>query len=89
MDRETEEALCDLQAQVCVLRLALRAMMRTHPDPDAALAAWQGVLTEMAKCGPVAPSYARSSEYMAERCKAFAEDWSAELIEYAVPAKPS
>lgn len=88
MDRETEEALCDLQAQVYVLRLALRALVRTHPDPNAALAAWRQALAEVATVSPVAPSYARTSEYLAERCQAFAEDWTAELVERAVPARP-
>ena len=88
MDRETEEALCDLQAQVYVLRLALRALVRTHPDPSASLAAWRAALAEVATTSPVAPSYARGSEYLAERCQAFAEDWTAELVEFAVPARP-
>jgi hypothetical protein len=35
MERLTEEALCDLQAQVSVLRMALWALIRMHPDPDA------------------------------------------------------
>ena len=88
MDRETEVALCDLQAQVYVLRLALRALVRTHPDPNAPLAAWRAALHEVATTSPVAPSYVRGSEYLAERCQAFAEDWTAELVELAVPARP-
>jgi hypothetical protein len=88
MDRDTEEALCDLQAQVCVLRLALRALVRTHPDPNAALASWRAALTEAATSNPVVPSYARSSAHVADRCQAFAEDWTAELIENAVPTGP-
>ena len=88
MDRETEEALCDLQAQVCVLRLALRALVRTHPDPSVALAAWRAALAEAATSNPVAPSYVRSSAYIADRCQAYAEDWTAQLVEYAVPAGP-
>lgn len=88
MDRETEEALCDLQAQVYVLRLALRALARTNPDPNAALASWRAALTEAATSNPVVPSYARSSAYIADRCQAFAEDWTAQLVEYAVPGGP-
>lgn len=89
MDRDTEEALCDLQAQVYVLRLALRALVRTHPDPEGALASWRATLTDALAGRPAVPSYARSSEYIADRCQAFAEDWSAELVEHAVPGKPS
>lgn len=33
MDRETEEALCAIQAQLYAQRIALRALARTHPDP--------------------------------------------------------
>lgn len=88
MDRETEVALCDLQAQVYVLRLALRALIRTHPDPSASLATWRAALAEVATTSPAVPSYARGSEYLAERCQAFAEDWTAELVEHAVPARP-
>lgn len=89
MDRETEEALCDLQAQVYVLRLALRALVRTHPDPQGALASWRATVADAATIAPAIPSYARSSEYLADRCEAFAEDWCAELVEHAVPEKPS
>lgn len=85
MDRETEEALCDLQAQVYVLRLALRALVRIQPDPNASLAAWRQALAEVATVSPVAPSHVRGSEYLAERCQVFAEDWTAELVERAVP----
>ena len=86
MDRETEEALCDLQAQVTVLRLALRALLRTHPDPGMALVAWRSALVEAARTSPELPDYARNSEYLSERCQAFAEDWTAELVERTVPA---
>lgn len=89
MDRETEEAVCDLQAQVYVLRLALRALLRTHPDPDAALVAWRQALAEAATTSPAAPSNARASEYLADRCQVFAEDWTAELVDRAVRAQPS
>ena len=88
MDRETEEALCDLQAQVTVLRLALRAFLRTHPNPGVALIAWRTALAEGAETSLVLPEYARHSEYLAERCQAFAEDWTAELVERTVPSPP-
>ena len=88
MDREAEEALCDLQAQVYVLRLALRAMVRTHSDPDAALVAWRQALAEAAKINPAAPAEVRNSDYLAERCEAFIEDWTAELVDRALPTQP-
>ena len=87
MERLTEEALCDLQAQVSVLRMALRALIRMHPDPDACLAAWRMTISDPAS-GPAAlPLYARGSEYLNERCGVFAEDWTAELVEQAVARK--
>lgn len=86
MDRATEEIICDLQAQVYVLRIALRALARTHHDPGISLAVWREAIEE-ATLGPVVPAYARRSEYLAERCQAFAEDWTAELVEMAVPAR--
>lgn len=85
MDRETEEALCALQAQLYAQRIALRALARTHPDPAAVLAAWREALIEAATCSPVVPAHTRNSEYLAEQLRAFAEDWTAELVELAVP----
>lgn len=86
MDRTAEEIICDLQAQVYVLRVGLRALAQIHPDPNQLLKAWQEALGESTP-GPVVPAYARQSEYLAERCQAFAEDWTAELVELAVPTR--
>lgn len=84
MDQTTEEIICDLQAQVYVLRVGLRALAHTQPDGNELLRAWREAL-ENATAGPVVPAYARHSEYIAERCQAFVEDWTAELVELAVP----
>jgi hypothetical protein len=86
MDRETEEALCGIQAQVYAQRIALRALARTHPDPAAVLAAWRQAVTEAATCNPVVPASMRASTYLAEQVRAFADDWTAELVELAIPA---
>lgn len=86
VDRENEEVICDLQAQVYVLRVALQALANAHGDSNALLASWREAL-KVASLGPVVPAYARRSEYLAERCQAFAEDWTAELAELAVPAR--
>ena len=85
MDRETEEALCGIQAQVYAQRIALRALVRTHPDPTRLLATWREAMTEAATCSPVVPAHIRDSDYLAEHVRAFAEDWTAELVELAVP----
>lgn len=81
MDRETEERLCTIQAQIHAQRMALRALARTHPDPAGLLAAWREGLVEATACSPAAPAYARNSDYLAEQVRA-----TAELVELAVPA---
>jgi len=86
MDRMTEEALCDVQAQLHALRIVVRAIVRTHPNPVALVSAWRDALTEAATTNPVAPSGWRSSDYLTERMRACAEDWTAELVELAVPS---
>src|SRR5688572_27013482 len=87
MDRLTEEGLCDLQAQVLVLRMALRAFIRRHPDPDACLAAWRLAVSDIGCGAAMLPVYARGSEYVTDRCRVFAEDWTAELVEHAVASR--
>ncbi|GEM_PF-2381364 len=83
MDRSTEEALCSLQAQVHVQAVALRALADTHPDPAALLAMWRQRLSD-AQAGP-ASAHARGSAYLGELCRAHAEEWTAELVELALP----
>lgn len=86
MDRETEEALCCMQAQLHAQRIALRALVRTHPDPVGLLGAWREALTEAATQDPALPAHTRNSDYLADQVRGFAEDWTAELVELAVPA---
>lgn len=83
MDRNTEEAMCSLQAQVHVQGLALRALAATHPDPAALLTAWRNVLAD-AQSGPIAVRE-RDSAYLGELCRIRAEDWTAELVELTLP----
>ena len=85
MDRETEVTLCGVQAQLYAQRVALQALARSHPDPASLLAAWRAAWVEAETCSPVAPADTRSSDYLAEQIRACAEDWTAELIELAVP----
>ena len=89
MNPMTEEALCEVQAQLYALRIVVRAIVRTHPDPAALLSAWRDALTEAATCNPVAPASWRGSDYLAERMRVSAEDWTAELVELAVPSPDS
>jgi len=83
MDQNTEEAICGLQAQLHIQRVMLRALVATHPHPERLLAAWREHLTEAEAAGSAAD--ARRSDYLAEYCRLYAEDWTAELAELAVP----
>lgn len=83
MDRNTEETMCSLQAQVHVQGLALRALVATHPDPSASLAAWRNVLAD-AESSPIAVRE-RDNAYLGELCRVREEDWTAELVELTLP----
>ncbi|MDQ3287526.1 MAG: hypothetical protein M3Q42_04565 [Pseudomonadota bacterium] len=85
MERATEEMLCEIQAQLYSMRVVLRALARTHPDPAALLDAWRSASTEAARVSE-APWDCRHSDYLAERMCACAEDWTAEFVEFAIPA---
>ncbi len=89
MDRETEESLCDIQAQLYAQHIALRALARSHPDPVELLAAWRAALIEAATVDPAAPAHARNSDYLADQIRAYCEGWTAELVDLAVPAPGS
>lgn len=89
MDRETEESICALQARMYTQQIALRALAHTHPDPVALLAAWRAALIEAATTNPALPAQDRNSEYLADRIRACSEEWTAELVELAVPAPGS
>ena len=89
MDRETEESICALQAQLHTQQIALRALARTHADPVELLAAWRTALIEAATTNPALPAQDRNSDYLAERIRTCSEEWTAELVELAVPAPGS
>ncbi|MFD0740239.1 hypothetical protein ACFQZQ_13225 [Lysobacter koreensis] len=84
MDRKTEELLCELQAQLYAQRIALRALARTHPNPAGLLSSWREALLEASTRDPVAPPPTRHSEYIAEQVQAYAELWTAELVDLAI-----
>lgn len=84
MDRDVEDALRDVQAQLYAQRVALRALARTHPDADALLAAWRDALTEARTSNPVAPADSRGSLTLAEQTRAYADEWTAELVDLAI-----
>jgi hypothetical protein len=70
---------------VSVLHAVLRTLARTHPDPARLLATWREALAETMASGPPGSTEARDSASVAERYRSLAEDWTAELVELAVP----
>ena len=84
MDPTTEETLASLEAQVAVFRMALRAYARAHPDPAALLAAWREVRAEDALDQYTTHVPHRRTPMVGERIQAFAEDWTAELVDNTV-----
>lgn len=84
MNQITEEAICGLQAQLHIQRAVLRTLIAIHPHPQQLLAAWRECLAEANASGPAAAD-ARRSDYLAEYCRLYAEDWTAELADLAVP----
>lgn len=75
------EMLALLRAQVTVHHLALRALVQSHPDPAAILAEWRRIRADAVAAAYVLPSDERASAWLGERVHAFAEDWTAELVE--------
>jgi len=84
MDRNTEEAVSSLQAQVSVQHLALLGLLRTHPEPAAVLQQWRLLSADALACKSALPSTSRHSELVRERCEHFAEEWTAQLADEAV-----
>ena len=88
MDRNTEEAVASLQAQVSVQHLVLLTLLRTHPDPAGVLKQWRSVLADASECRSALPSTSRKSDLVQERCDLFAEEWTALLVDEAVARSP-
>ena len=82
----TEEFRPVLKAQATVHQMALRALVHAHPDPAAVLAEWRRIRADAVNAAYVLPSDERSSAWLGEHVQAFAEDWTAELVE-AVTAR--
>lgn len=80
------ETLALLKAQATVQHMALRALLHSHPDPAAVLAAWRRIRADAVNAAYVLPSDERSSAWLNEHVHAFAEDWTAELVD-AVTAR--
>ena len=86
MERDAEESICALQAQLYTQHVALRALARTHGDPVELLTAWRAALSEAATTNSALPAQERHSDYLADQIRTYSEAWTAELVELAVPA---
>lgn len=89
MDRNTEEAVSSLQAQVSVQHLMLLTLVKTHPDPDALLEQWRAVLADSIECKSALPSTSRRSDLVRERCENFATEWTALLVDESLARSPN
>ena len=77
------EMLALLKAQAAVQHMALRALVHSHPDPNAVLAEWRRIRADATQAAYVLPVADRCSAWLAEHMHAFAEDWTAELVDAA------
>lgn len=77
------EVLALLKAQVTVHHMALRALVHSHPNPPAVLAEWRKIRADAVNAAYVLPSDERNSAWLSEQVQAFAEDWTAELVDAA------
>jgi hypothetical protein len=79
--RRLEEQLVTLQAHVAIVRMALRSLVRSHPDPTAVLAAWRDARADAVAAAYALPPDVRQSAWLAEQTHALAEEWTAELVD--------
>lgn len=82
------ETLALLRAQAVVQHMALRALLHSHPDPGAVLAAWLRIRADAVNAAYLLPSDERTSAWLSEQVHAFAEDWTAELVDAATARDP-
>lgn len=82
------EMMALLRAQLTVHHLALRALVQSHPDPAAILAEWRRIRADAVAAAYTLTSDERASAWLGERVHAFAEDWTAELVDAATARNP-
>lgn len=75
------EELAILQAQLAVQHMALRALVQSHPHPAGLLQHWRRLCADSVASAHALPADARSSEWLSQHVQAFAEDWTAELVD--------
>jgi hypothetical protein len=80
MDNWRDE-IAILHAQLAVQQMALRAVVQAHPHPTELLHAWRRLRADRVAAAYALPAEVRSSEWLSQHVQAFAEDWTAELVE--------
>jgi hypothetical protein len=80
MDNWREEAAI-LQAQLAVQQMALKAVVHTHPHPAELLHQWRRLRADRVAAAYALPVGVRTSEWLSQQVQAFAEDWTAELVD--------
>ena len=80
MDNWRDE-IAILQAQLAVQQMALKAVVHTHPHPAELLHQWRRLRADRVAAAYALPTGVRTSEWLSQYVQAFAEDWTAELVD--------
>jgi len=81
MDKNWGDELAILKAQLAVQHMALRALVQSHPRPTALLGEWRKLRADSVAAAYSLPGDVRHSEWLTTHVQAFAEDWTAELVD--------
>lgn len=75
------EEVAILQARLTVQHMALRALVHSHPQPATLLQQWRTLRADRVAAAYALPADVRASEWLSQHVQAFAEDWTAELVD--------
>jgi hypothetical protein len=78
---DTREEIAILQAQLAVQHMALRALVHSHPHPAELLQNWRRLRADTVAAAYTLPVDVRTSDWLSQHVQAFAEDWTAELVD--------
>jgi hypothetical protein len=81
MDKHWRDELAIVKAQLAVQHMALRALVQTHPRPPELLEEWRKLRTDRVATAYSLPDDERASEWLTDQVQAYAEDWTAELVD--------
>jgi hypothetical protein len=81
MDQHWRDELAIIKAQLAVQQMAIRALADNCPEPVALLESWRKLRAETVAAAYALLPETRHSEWLTDRVHAFAEDWTAELVD--------